>query len=109
DESNAALSFRNIARVAVLAHESVGVADLLGAASVLISQAALDALGARASGGKAGAETVVEAKPAAKAKKASAKPKASKPAEQPTVKAEEPVAEATDEPAAEAVGAEEAS
>ena len=52
EESSAALSFRNIDRVAVLAHESVGVVDLLGAASLVVSQAALDALTARA-GGKA--------------------------------------------------------
>ena len=31
-------------RVAVLAHEDVGVADLVGAASLVLSQAALDAL-----------------------------------------------------------------
>jgi large subunit ribosomal protein L4 len=48
EESNAALSFRNLARVAVLTHEGVGVADLLGAASLVISQQALDALAARA-------------------------------------------------------------
>jgi large subunit ribosomal protein L4 len=50
EESNAALSFRNLERVAVLTHENVGVADLLGAASLLISQPALDALTARAAG-----------------------------------------------------------
>jgi large subunit ribosomal protein L4 len=49
EESNAALSFRNLARVAVLSSESVGVADLVGAASLLVSQSALDALTARAS------------------------------------------------------------
>jgi large subunit ribosomal protein L4 len=47
EEANAALSFRNLARVAVMTHESVGVADLLGAASLVISQPALDALTAR--------------------------------------------------------------
>ena len=47
EESAAALSFRNLARVAVLTAENVGVSDLLGAASLLISQAALDALSAR--------------------------------------------------------------
>jgi large subunit ribosomal protein L4 len=52
EESNAALSFRNLARVAVLAHESVGVVDLVGAASLLLSQAALDALTARAGGAR---------------------------------------------------------
>ncbi len=50
EESGAALSFRNLARVAVLQHENVGVTDLLGAASVVLSQAALDALTARAGG-----------------------------------------------------------
>jgi large subunit ribosomal protein L4 len=49
EESSAALSFRNLTRVAVLTHESVGIADLLGAASILVSRAALDALSARAS------------------------------------------------------------
>ena len=48
DEANAALSFRNIARVAVLTPEQVGVADVIGVASLLVSQAALDALTARA-------------------------------------------------------------
>ena len=43
-ESNAALSFRNIPRVAVLTPENVGVTDLLGAASLLVSQDALSAL-----------------------------------------------------------------
>ncbi len=50
EDANAALSFRNLAGVAVLTHENVGVADLLGAASLLISQPALDALTARAAG-----------------------------------------------------------
>ncbi len=48
DESAAALSFRNLARVAVLQPENVGVADLLGAASLLVSEAALADLTARA-------------------------------------------------------------
>jgi large subunit ribosomal protein L4 len=47
EESSAALSFRNLARVAVLSAENVGVADLLGAASVVISEPALQALTAR--------------------------------------------------------------
>jgi large subunit ribosomal protein L4 len=49
EESSAALSFRNLARVAVLQPESVGVADLLGAASLLLSEAALAELTTRAS------------------------------------------------------------
>src|ERR1700733_11209646 len=47
EESSAALSFRTLARVAVLTGENVGVADLLGAASLVISQTALEALAAR--------------------------------------------------------------
>jgi large subunit ribosomal protein L4 len=50
-EDRAALSFRNLAGVrGVLPAEGVGVADLIGAANVLASQAALDALAARATG-----------------------------------------------------------
>jgi large subunit ribosomal protein L4 len=48
EESSAALSFRNLARVAVLTAESVGVTDLLGAASLVVSESALAALTARA-------------------------------------------------------------
>jgi large subunit ribosomal protein L4 len=48
EESSAALSFRNLDRVAVLLSESVGVTDLLGAASLLLSEPALQALTARA-------------------------------------------------------------
>ncbi len=47
EESSAALSFRNLARVAVLTAENVGVADLLGAASLVVSEPALQALTAR--------------------------------------------------------------
>lgn len=65
EESSAALSFRNLDRVAVLTHESVGVVDVLGAASLVLSQAALDALTARA-GGKAEEPAKAEAKAPAK-------------------------------------------
>jgi large subunit ribosomal protein L4 len=51
-EREAALSFRNLAHVAVLTPESVGIADLLRAGSVVASQGALDALSARATGAK---------------------------------------------------------
>jgi large subunit ribosomal protein L4 len=47
EESAAALSFRNLKRVAVLTPENVGVTDLLGAARLLISEGALEALTAR--------------------------------------------------------------
>jgi large subunit ribosomal protein L4 len=50
DEAAAAKSFRNIERVAVLEADSVGVADVVGAASVILSESALEALSRRASG-----------------------------------------------------------
>jgi large subunit ribosomal protein L4 len=56
DESAAALSFRNLARVAVLTPEQVGVTDLLGAARLLVSEAALEALTARTAKPRAGTE-----------------------------------------------------
>jgi large subunit ribosomal protein L4 len=48
DEQSAALSFRNLARVKVLRADDVGVADVVGAASLLVSKPALEALSARA-------------------------------------------------------------
>jgi large subunit ribosomal protein L4 len=72
EESNAALSFRNLARVAVLTHESVGVADLLGAASLVISQPALDALTARAAGSATAEVLQAKDSKAAKTKKPAA-------------------------------------
>jgi len=62
EESVAALSFRNLARVAVLSAEDVGVSDLLGAASLLVSQPALEALSERAGGPAAGKAGTGEAK-----------------------------------------------
>jgi large subunit ribosomal protein L4 len=53
DELAAARSFANLARVAVRASEEVGVSELLGAASVVFSQSALEQLSARAAGRKA--------------------------------------------------------
>jgi large subunit ribosomal protein L4 len=52
EERGAGLSFRNIDRVAVLAPSSVGCADIVGAASMLCSAAALAELTARALGTK---------------------------------------------------------
>jgi large subunit ribosomal protein L4 len=52
-EERVALSFRNLADVrAVIPTTNVGVADLVGAANVLVSPAALDELTARANGTK---------------------------------------------------------
>jgi large subunit ribosomal protein L4 len=50
EEAAAGKSFRNIARVEPVPVEDVGVADLVGAASLLISESALPALVARATG-----------------------------------------------------------
>jgi large subunit ribosomal protein L4 len=61
-EERGALSFRNLDAVrAVLPATNVGVADLVGAANVLVSQAALDALTARAKGEKTEPQTAEEA------------------------------------------------
>ncbi|MEA2185933.1 MAG: large subunit ribosomal protein [Solirubrobacteraceae bacterium] len=49
-QERAALSFRNLARVSVLPVSQVGVTDIIGAASLVCSQEALDALTARAKG-----------------------------------------------------------
>jgi large subunit ribosomal protein L4 len=43
-ETAAALSFRNLARVSVLDAEAAGVTDVLGAATLLVSEAALETL-----------------------------------------------------------------
>ena len=48
DEAAAAKSFRNLARVSVLPASAVGVAELVGAASLVVSEAALAELTARA-------------------------------------------------------------
>jgi len=53
DEADAALSFRNIPRVGVLEASNVGIADLIGAASLIVSEAALAALSARATATRA--------------------------------------------------------
>ncbi|MBV9818452.1 MAG: 50S ribosomal protein L4 [Solirubrobacterales bacterium] len=51
DESAAGLSFRNLPRVEVMPVGDAGVADVIGAASMLVSEAALPALQARATAG----------------------------------------------------------
>ena len=47
EESAAALSFRNLARVSVAEAAGVGVTDIVGAASLVLSEQALEALTAR--------------------------------------------------------------
>jgi large subunit ribosomal protein L4 len=54
DEGDAVKSFRNLSGVVVLDAENVGVADLLRPATLVASQAAIDALTARAAKAKAG-------------------------------------------------------
>jgi large subunit ribosomal protein L4 len=51
-EAAAGKSFRNLPRVSALPVEDAGVADIVGAASLLVSEAALPALQARAAGAK---------------------------------------------------------
>jgi large subunit ribosomal protein L4 len=50
EEANAGLSFRNLERVLVMPVEDAGVADIIGAASLLVSEAALTQISARANG-----------------------------------------------------------
>jgi large subunit ribosomal protein L4 len=50
EEAAAGMSFRNIAGVVVMPVTDAGVADLIGAASLLVSEAAMDDLVARAAG-----------------------------------------------------------
>jgi large subunit ribosomal protein L4 len=49
-EFDAGMSFRNLKRVAVLRASGAGVADIIGAASLLVSEAALDEIVSRAKG-----------------------------------------------------------
>jgi len=56
EQERVALSFRNLARVSVLPVSQVGVTDIIGAASLVCSQEALDALTARAKGEAEGVE-----------------------------------------------------
>jgi large subunit ribosomal protein L4 len=58
EEANAGLSFRNLWRVVVMPVEDAGVADLIGAASVLVSESALEQITARAKGETLVAEEV---------------------------------------------------
>jgi large subunit ribosomal protein L4 len=51
EEAAAGKSFRNVARLAVLPVEHAGIADIIGAASLLVSERALDGLTERAAGG----------------------------------------------------------
>ena len=61
DEATAGLSFRNMWRVLAMPVEDAGIADIIGAASLLISEAALGQTTARANGDKAEAAEEVAA------------------------------------------------
>jgi large subunit ribosomal protein L4 len=56
EQERVSLSFRNLDRVQVLPVSMVGIVDLIGAASVVCTQEALDALTARAKGEKTAAD-----------------------------------------------------
>jgi large subunit ribosomal protein L4 len=56
EQAPLALSFRNLARVSVLPATGVGVADLVGASRVLVTEEALQSLTARAKGEKTAAD-----------------------------------------------------
>ena len=58
EEANAGLSFRNLWRVIVMPAEDAGVADVIGAASLLVSEAALDAAHRPRATARAAAEEV---------------------------------------------------
>jgi large subunit ribosomal protein L4 len=74
EERGAALSFRNIDRVSVLQPSSVGVADIVGAASLLCSDAALAELTARAAGDAGAAGDAADATPSSPAERAGVEP-----------------------------------
>jgi len=96
DEADAGKSFRNIQRVSVMPVDDAGVADVIGAASLLVSDAALPALVARAMG------EGLDDEPAEKPAKAAKAPEPEK-AEPEAEAVAEPDAEAVAEPDAEAV------
>ncbi|HUB76275.1 MAG TPA: 50S ribosomal protein L4, partial [Solirubrobacteraceae bacterium] len=97
DERGAALSFRNIDRVSVLEQSSVGVADIVGAGSMLCSDVALAALAERAAKPARSAQPAAQApapKAAAKPAQAAAPKAATEPAQAPAPKAAAKAAQA---------------
>jgi large subunit ribosomal protein L4 len=60
DEATVAKSFRNIERIHVLEADDVGIADIVRAASLVLSEAAIEALTARAKGEKAAVAAATE-------------------------------------------------
>jgi large subunit ribosomal protein L4 len=92
EEAAAGKSFRNIARTEALPLEDVGVADVIGAASLLVSEVALPGLVARS----AGREREQAAEPAEEAQAAAPveEPEAAAPAEAPEAREPEAAAPA---------------
>jgi large subunit ribosomal protein L4 len=60
EQARVALSFRNLPRVSVLPATGVGVADLVGASRLLLTEEALDQLTARAKGEKVAGDTATD-------------------------------------------------
>jgi large subunit ribosomal protein L4 len=95
EERDAALSFRNIARVSVLEPSSVGVADIVGATSLLCSDAALAELSGRAASSSRGAAGGDDAPPKVAAAAPSSKAAGAAAAGAPSSKAVKPPAAET--------------
>jgi large subunit ribosomal protein L4 len=95
DETGLLKSFRNIPRVDVMEVGAVGVVDVIGAASIVISEGALEVLASRAGSADS------EAAPKAETKAAAAKPKAAKPKAAKPKAAKPKAEEKTEEPKAE--------
>jgi large subunit ribosomal protein L4 len=101
EEASVAKSFRNIPRVQVAQAAAAGVADVIGAGSLVVTEAALSELEGRTTGE---APAKAEPKPKAKAK-AKAKPAAEEKPESDEVKEEAAEKDADAEPADEKSGA----
>jgi large subunit ribosomal protein L4 len=95
DEAFAGKSFRNIARVRVMPVEEAGVADVIGAASLLVSDVALPDLVARATGTASPVEAPRSVESASTAKRRSTRGASTEAAPPATDTSEEPVVEAT--------------
>jgi large subunit ribosomal protein L4 len=102
EETAAAKSFRNLPKVTVLPATAAGVADVIGHASLVVSQEALKTLEERSAEVTRGngAAVTEEAEPEAKPKPAAKKPAAKKPKAAAEPEATEEPAAATEEPEA---------
>jgi large subunit ribosomal protein L4 len=94
EQAQVALSFRNLRRVSVLPASDCGVADIVGSASMLVSEEALQELTRRATGERA-------EQPAAAGEPAPAAGEPAPTGEEPAPAAESPAPAATDDAAAE--------